>query len=326
MTDAPKISVVVCTYNRAALLRDALETLCEQTLATASYEVLVVDNNSADNTRAVVEGFAARPLNVRYARETRQGLSMARNRGWQEARGEYVAYIDDDCRAPKEWLASAEHVICRLQPAVLCGPVFPFYQGQKARWYEDRYATHLPCTEARRVDAETCGYVYGGNCFFRRSVLQAMGGFDPRLGMSGGKLGYSEETVLVRRIAQTMPDEVMYYDPQLPVSHLVRPEKMTLRWLLRASFPLGRASCYWQPQTKPLSAYAGLGYYRQALSTIMALGKMCIRGVLFRERDRYPYFQNYIYERSLALVSELGRHYELHQQIKRAQRPGLRES
>ena len=326
MADAPKISVVVCTYNRAALLRDVLETLCEQTLDRALYEVLVVDNNSTDNTPAVVESFSGLHPNVRYLRETRQGLSLARNRGYQEARGEYVAYIDDDCRVPKEWLAVAEHVICHIQPAVFCGPVFPFYQSRKPRWYKDRYATHLPCKEARILDQETCGDIFGNNCVFRRRLLQITGGFDPRLGMSGNKINYCEETALVKHIAHTMPDEVMYYDPRLHIFHLVRPEKMTLCWLLRASFPMGRSSCYWQPQTRPSSTYSGFGYYRETMSTVIALGKTIVRSVLFRERDRYPYIQNYIYERALMLVSELGRHYEFHQQVKRAHRLGQRES
>ena len=98
VADSPLISAVICTYNRADLLAGAIESLLEQTLNPAHREIIVVDNASTDGTRAVVEQFA--PDGVRYVLETRQGLGYARNRGWQEARGEFVAYIDDDARAP----------------------------------------------------------------------------------------------------------------------------------------------------------------------------------------------------------------------------------
>ncbi|MGD8380729.1 MAG: glycosyltransferase, partial [Syntrophobacterales bacterium] len=94
-----KISVIVCTYNRAELLGGTLRTLCHQTLDTSEYEVIVVDNNSTDNTREVVDEFCRRSSNVRYCFEPQQGLSHARNQGLQEAKGKYVAYIDDDARA-----------------------------------------------------------------------------------------------------------------------------------------------------------------------------------------------------------------------------------
>jgi len=90
------ISVIVCTYNRAELLRELLPTLCEQTVAFTQYEVIVIDNGSTDHTKTVAAVFAARYPQVRYCYEPRQGLSHARNRGWQEAKGDYVAYIDDD--------------------------------------------------------------------------------------------------------------------------------------------------------------------------------------------------------------------------------------
>ena len=90
----PVISVVVCTYNRADLLASVLQSLCEQTLNCSHYEIIVVDNNSGDNTRAVTEDYCRRYPNVHYYLETSQGLSNARNHGWQVAKSKYVAYLD----------------------------------------------------------------------------------------------------------------------------------------------------------------------------------------------------------------------------------------
>ena len=110
------ISVVICTYNRAELLANSLQTLCEQTINKSDYEVLVVDNNSQDSTPNLTESFCRYYPNIRYFLETRQGLSHARNRGWQEAKGLYVAYIDDDCKVPEQWLTIAMKIIDRIAP------------------------------------------------------------------------------------------------------------------------------------------------------------------------------------------------------------------
>ena len=78
-------SVIVCTYNRSGLLRRALEALCRQTLASSEYEIIIVDNNSHDDTRVVGEDFRRRFSHIRYCFEVQQGLSHARNRGWLAA-------------------------------------------------------------------------------------------------------------------------------------------------------------------------------------------------------------------------------------------------
>jgi len=100
------ISVIVCTYNRASYLQKTLTSFFEQTcLGAVDHELLVIDNNSSDDTPQVVEEFKARP-GARYIFERRQGLCCARNRGVAESRGEIVAFLDDDVIVDKNWLAS----------------------------------------------------------------------------------------------------------------------------------------------------------------------------------------------------------------------------
>lgn len=161
------ISVILCTYNRADLLATALQTLCEQSLDKREYEVIVVDNNSADETRQVAEAFCRDYANVRYVFETRQGLSHARNRGWREARGEYVAYTDDDCKLPSQWLAVAKQVIEEISPGVLGGPYFAFYNTPKPRWFKDSYGSRDLGDQARALT--TSEFLVGGKD--RKSVV-----------------------------------------------------------------------------------------------------------------------------------------------------------
>ena len=121
----PMFSVVVCTFNRAELLTLCLDTLVRQQLSPQHYEILVVDNNSSDHTREVVAGFAATHGHVRYVFELEQGLSAARNRGAKEAVGRYLAYLDDECKVPPDWLSQASRVAAETAARIFGeGPVF----------------------------------------------------------------------------------------------------------------------------------------------------------------------------------------------------------
>ena len=101
-----RLSIVICTYNRADLARQAIASVLAQDFPSSEYELLVVDNRSTDHTGAMAQEFCASNPNVRYLIEKEIGLSHARNCGWQAARGEYVAYIDDDCKVPPSWLSA----------------------------------------------------------------------------------------------------------------------------------------------------------------------------------------------------------------------------
>ncbi len=99
-----KLSIVVCTYNRAESLLDTIDSLVRQRLAPgSSFEVVVIDNNSKDGTRAAVESFKKSPWPVRYFFEAQQGLGYARNRGLREAQGDFILFIDDDAMAEETW-------------------------------------------------------------------------------------------------------------------------------------------------------------------------------------------------------------------------------
>jgi len=103
------LSVVVCTYNRAAKLPDCLQNLLAMTVPEGvAWELICVDNNSTDNTKEVIEGFARKStIPIRYVFEPAQGLAHARNAGLTRGRGEIVAKTDDDCIADLDWLAAS---------------------------------------------------------------------------------------------------------------------------------------------------------------------------------------------------------------------------
>ena len=301
----PVLSVVVCTYNRADLLGDALKSLCEQTVETSRYELIVVDNNSRDNTREIIEGFCSRYPNVRYCLEEVQGLSHARNRGWREARGGYVAYVDDDCKVPDGYLAAALSVLDRLSPAVFGGPHYGYYNSPKPRWWKERYGSFEPSQTA--VDLAHGDYLQGNNIILRRELLEATGGFDSRYGMVGEKIAYAEETELQKRVRSMWPDEVIRYDPKVYVWHLVRPEKMTLRWNVASYFQVGRYSfrLFEDGSLQACKAPRMRLLGRAVITTLRLLGGILL-ALVWRDRKRFPYLENYLYETSFMHIQTLG--------------------
>jgi glycosyltransferase involved in cell wall biosynthesis len=303
------ISVVICTYNRAELLANSLQTICEQTINKSDYEVLVVDNNSQDSTPNLTKTFCRNYPNIRYFLEKRQGLSHARNRGWQEAKGLYVAYVDDDCKMPIQWLKIAMKIIDRIAPAAFGGPAYAFYNSPKPYWWKDSYGTYQQSQVPRPLRA--LEYLKGNNIFFRRDVLEGMDGFDARLGMSDKNLGYHEETELQIRIRDSMPNELIYYDPELHVYHLVRPETMTWRWILNSCLASGRYSYNaFQSLNPKIVRLTKLQLVIKACVTVFLFVTDILVGLLRYDRERYPYLQNCLYENTIRHMVVLGEIYE----------------
>lgn len=286
------LSVIVCTYNRADLLGQCLDTLSNQTLSVNSYEVLIIDNNSTDRTKEVSQQFIKKHNNFKYFLETRLGLSYARNKGLEEAQGEYIAYTDDDCKVPGQWLSIAKEIIEQVKPAVFGGPSLAFYMSPKPRWFLDRFGSHsLYGQEARSLEKE---YIHGMNIFLRKSLFQELDGFNPDLGMSGDKVAYGEETEVLIKIRSTMPGEIIYYHPDLYVHHLVSAKKMSLLWIMRERFNKGRY--LYQMFNKNNPALSMKQTLKQALRLFWGLLWDIVKSVIKRDRKVYPYARSYLYE------------------------------
>jgi hypothetical protein len=198
----------------------------------------------------------------------------------------------------------ALEIIGTVRPVAFGGPFYAFYDSPKPRWFKDSYGSYEPGTEPRFLKGDEAASIYGGNSFFRRDVLEKIGGFDSSLGMTGGKISYGEETAVLKAIAAAMPGEVIYYHPRLAVYHLVPARKMTIRWIIKSGFASGRmyyrvfkANEQWPGRQMLL---------REAYRSCKALATVAAASVYGRDRDRYPYPQNYIYEQSYGLALRLG--------------------
>jgi glucosyl-dolichyl phosphate glucuronosyltransferase len=295
------LSIVVCTHNRADLARDAITSVLEQDFPKDEYELLIVDNASTDHTREMAREFCDAYPNVRYILETNIGLSYARNRGWQEAHGEYVGYLDDDAKALSKWLVVAKEVIYTVRPAVFGGPILPMYHSPKPAWYKDEYATVILLSAPGILDKE---FISGGNSFNRMDVLKALNGFHPSFGMNGERQGYGEETEMQIRLRGEFPNEILYYHPKLAIRHLVPAHKMEISYILKRRFQGARAFVRAQVgKTHPM--HKNLRIVLEILLILLKLVKDSF-AMLFRDKSEYPYWQNYIFEQIAVTISQLG--------------------
>jgi len=236
------ISAIICTYNRSTILKGAIESLTKQTADKEIFEIIIVDNRSTDDTKKIVDQFEE-IQNLRYIFEPNQGLSHARNRGYQEAKGEYIAYIDDDARAGKEWINRIHWIIQNVEPLplIIGGPIYPFYLSEKPDWFLDEYEIHSWGDEACFLKQNE--YFYGSNMIFLKKVLEEFNGFDTEHGVRGEQLNLGEETVLFDKIwKKSGKEKIFYYSPDLIVYHLVPPERMNIRYILKRRFMVGQSS------------------------------------------------------------------------------------
>jgi glucosyl-dolichyl phosphate glucuronosyltransferase len=303
----PRFSVVICTYNHAGLLPGALDSVLRQTFDRSQYEVIVVDNNSTDDTRSVVDSFTRRCPRIQYCLEPAQGIAHARNCGWKHARGRYVAYLDDDCRASDNWLSVADEIFERTSAKVLGGPYSTDFAGVRPDWASDSFNSYEPpFREARALAPSEYGWLVGGNVFVRRTLFDEIGGFDPRLGHVGQTVAYGEETAFFGRASKSFPG-CLYYDPRLSVSHVVRPEKLTLWYNVRGAFGAGRSAVRLREPTARRATSRLL--LDAGITTLFLAADVFVRMVL-RDRRKYKYARNYVDDHSLDYVRRLGSLYE----------------
>jgi glycosyltransferase involved in cell wall biosynthesis len=232
------ISAVICTLNRADYLRKALRSLVYQTLPDEQYEILVVDNGSTDNTKQVVLGEFSHVPNLRFLHEPLLGLSQARNTGWHNAVGEYVAYMDDDAIASPQWLETILNVFETIKPQPGCvgGKIEPIWEVSRPPWLSDKVVPHLAVLDWSRtpIILNDKQYVAGANIAFPRRLLEITGGFPVSLGRKGNKLLSNEELLLQRKLKDT--GYHCFYDPEIAVWHHIPASRLRQGWFARRMY------------------------------------------------------------------------------------------
>lgn len=229
-----RLSVAICTWNRAALLDRALESLHGLRVPEGvDWELLVVDNNSSDDTPAVLERHA-RALPLRPLFEPSPGKSHALNRAGRAATGEYILWTDDDVRVEPGWLAAYAEAFRRFPDAVLFGGrVIPWFEGEPPGWLRrvlprvsGAYAVRDLGDEPIRFDLQRIPY--GVNMAVRTDV-QRRYLYDTGLGPRPHSPLRREDAALVRRILADGGEG--RWVPEARVAHFIPRQRQTCRYL-----------------------------------------------------------------------------------------------
>jgi glucosyl-dolichyl phosphate glucuronosyltransferase len=227
-------SVVIATYQRAGDLRDTLDSLsCLR--PNGDWEVLVVDNNSTDGTRAVVEHAAATfPVRLRYVFEPEQGRSPALNAGIRLADGEIVVTTDDDVRVEPDWLDRARDGLDRLGADYVGGRVLPIWGRARPSWLPHG-GKHWAVIALLDFGADPMEFgervPLGVNMAFRRSAFERAGLLDPHTGRKAGTLLGQEirEWCIRARTAGLRG----FYVPEMVVQHIIPASRLTKAYFRR---------------------------------------------------------------------------------------------
>lgn len=279
-----RISVVVCSYNRAGYIIDAVESLFRQTLDQGLFEVWVVDNNSTDNTGELVQAYMEQHAGFRlhYRVEQQQGASYARNTGAALANGDILCFMDDDAVAEKDYLQRMLHFFDTYPSAVgLGGRIIPRYIPAEPRWMSHyvssmvgnfNYGPNLTPFAPGKYPLES-------NMAVRKAAYDAIGGFNTALPGVKGELRIGGEGKDFFLRLQNGGAQV-YYDPSLVVHHVVEVKKLTPHYLYRVASGYGRGE-----KVRTL-AIGKTAYFKKIAEYIFKLGASFILGIGYALKGR----------------------------------------
>lgn len=261
------VSIIIPTQNRSDALRRTLFSILELDWPPQAYEILVVDNGSADRTRQVVEEMASRYREraVRYSCEPMPGLLSGRHRGALEAKGDICAYLDDDVRVGRHWLRGLDEAFRDPHVALAGGPSSPVFESDPPAWLatfysEDEHGRHCGFLSlfddgSRTKEIDPC-FVWGLNFAIRRKALFDLGGFHPdSVPKSLQRFQGDGETGLSLKLRRAGLKAL--YHPEASVQHEVPASRLTIEYFEQRAYFQGVCDSYTQIRT------VGAGWKRQ---------------------------------------------------------------
>lgn len=238
------ITVILCTYNRCSSLKTALGSVAlSQLPPSVSWEVLVVDNNSTDQTREVVERFASQyPGRFRYMFEARPGKSNALNAALQNTNADVLAFMDDDVLVEPDWLHLLTSIFESPEYSGAGGRILPEANFLLPFWLETS-GPYALAPLAMFDLGPTAGRLheppFGTNMAFRREVFSRYGNFRKDLGPRPGSEIRSEDTEFGMRLIKG--GEHLWYEPAAVVHHEIARSRVTRQYFLKWWFDKARA-------------------------------------------------------------------------------------
>lgn len=272
--DRIDVSVIICTYNRCRSLRATLESIAAMHVPAAlGWELIVVDNNSRDDTAREMAAFAREhpALPVRTVLEPRQGKSHALNRGIATAQGALLAFTDDDVVVDPHWLAELHRLAAERRPAAVGGRVVDTWTTPKPDWYCDSGPYRLNAVIVKydlgeQVCPITQTMPLGANLAVRREAFAKYGLFDTALGPTAGGPRRGEDSEFCARLVRA--GETILYAPQAVVYHPVDRERLDRKYFERWYYLYGQV--FFQMNAPPADPVRWFGVPRFLLRMLAA--------------------------------------------------------
>lgn len=238
------LSVIICTYNRGKYLPMVLNSLETQTLPKSEFEILLINNNSPDDTdRIIQEYISISSLRIRYCIEYNQGISYARNRGVNESKGEIIVFLDDDETVEADFLSNIKDFFEDYQDAgITAGPVIPVFETNKPQWlspYIERAITGKYEKGNKIKKLPPRDYPGTGHACFRKRLFDQYGDFKTNLGRKGNSLMGAEDKDFFLRLMNG--NENCYYLPGARIYHHIPAEKLTDSFFQKITYAMGKS-------------------------------------------------------------------------------------
>jgi GT2 family glycosyltransferase len=279
-------------------LRRTLKSIREVVIPNnLSWEVIVVDNNSDDDTRLVLEEIEKNfEPKIKYVFEDKQGIAHARNRGVKEARGEIIAFADDDVIVDKYWIQSIDKAFKEHDDAVCVGgKILPIWEIPKPNWLNQNLYGYLALLDyGDAVVYMDRPDIYSANLAVKSEMFKKHGNFDTNLGRMPKKLYCGEETDFLQRLLSA--GEKILYHPLLVVHHHIPAHRISKKYIRKWNFDKGEMEGFLTGYAK----YLNLMIYDSSTSRIILL-KHFIRSLLEIGR-----FTEYRFNHELRICHILG--------------------
>ncbi|GAF77238.1 unnamed protein product, partial [marine sediment metagenome] len=223
------LSIIIPTLNRAEKLSNALESILNQTYSQLAYEVIVVDNGSTDDTKAICVGFENKIRNFEYIYDSHPGLHVGRHAGLRASKSNNLVYTDDDIEAFPTWLEGIAASFEDEEVVLVSGKILPKFEAKPPDWMnklweKNQWGKHIGYYSlldfGNKVQEISPRYVWGCNFAIRKKITFELGGFHPD-GMPKDLIRYrgDGETSLSRKILNRGYKTL--YNPAASVYHLV---------------------------------------------------------------------------------------------------------
>ena len=238
------LSIIICSYNRASYISDALTSLYNQSSELDNFEIIIVDNNSTDNTKEVYTIWRQTNTNGQFTfiSETKQGASFARNTGATIAKGEWVCFMDDDAVATTNYVENIlKHIQNKPDAVGFGGRIIPKYIPSEPKWMSYYVSSLVGNFDYAPIACafENGKYPLESNMIVKKSVYDQIGGFNVNLpGVVGTlRIGGEGKELFYKILAL---GHIIYYDPAICVHHVVEVKKLTSEYMYRVASGIGR--------------------------------------------------------------------------------------